>query len=186
MYKFKLLLHDNKHFFRIFLWNFSFSRFIQIMHILIKKNKIKILLRNMSWKTRFLSCNRKLHISYWISNDNTDVFVKKNKSYDQHNRGHLGRDHMVVGFTTTYKINAYHHYCCEFESCSWWGVLNTTLCEKVCQWHATGLWFSMSTPVSSTNKTDRHDITEILLKVALNTINTNTLTHSTWYLVCIF
>jgi hypothetical protein len=25
-------------------------------------------------------------------------------------------------------------------------------------------------PVSSTNKTDRHDITEILLKVALNTI----------------
>jgi len=27
--------------------------------------------------------------------------------------------------------------------------------------------------VSSTNKTDRHDITEILLKVALNTININ-------------
>ena len=26
------------------------------------------------------------------------------------------------------------------------------------------------TPVSSTNKTDRHDITEVLLKVALNTI----------------
>jgi hypothetical protein len=31
----------------------------------------------------------------------------------------------------------------------------------------TGQWFS---PVSSTNKTDHHDITEILLKVALNTI----------------
>jgi hypothetical protein len=27
------------------------------------------------------------------------------------------------------------------------------------------------TPVSSTNKNDSHDITEILLKVALNTIN---------------
>ena len=27
-----------------------------------------------------------------------------------------GRDHMVVGFTTTYAISAYHHYCCEFES----------------------------------------------------------------------
>jgi len=26
-------------------------------------------------------------------------------------------------------------------------------------------------PVSTTNKTDRHDISEILLKVALNTIN---------------
>ena len=29
---------------------------------------------------------------------------------------------------------------------------------------------SPGTPVSSTNKADRHDITEILLKVALNTI----------------
>jgi len=36
---------------------------------------------------------------------------------------------------------------------------------------ATGRWFSLGTPVSSTNKTDRHDITEIVLKVALNTIN---------------
>jgi hypothetical protein len=43
----------------------------------------------------------------------------------------------------------------------------TTLCDKVCQRLATGQWFS---PVSSTNKTDRHDITDILLKVALNTI----------------
>jgi hypothetical protein len=29
---------------------------------------------------------------------------------------------------------------------------------------------SVVTPVSSTNKTDRHDITKVLLKVALNTI----------------
>ena len=29
------------------------------------------------------------------------------------------------------------------------------------------VWFSPGTPVSSTNKTDRHDATEILLKVAL-------------------
>jgi hypothetical protein len=32
---------------------------------------------------------------------------------------------------------------------------------------------SSSLPISSTNKTDRHDITEILLKVALNTIKPN-------------
>jgi hypothetical protein len=37
----------------------------------------------------------------------------------------------------------------------------------------TNQWFSPGTPVSSTTKTDRHDITEILLKVALNTINQN-------------
>ena len=54
-----------------------------------------------------------------------------------------------------------------------WGVLDTTLCDKVCQWLAAGQWFSLGTPVSSTNKTDCHDITEILLKVALSTINQN-------------
>ena len=43
---------------------------------------------------------------------------------------------------------------------------------KVCQWFVTGQWFSSGTPVSSTNKTDHHDITKIL-KVALNTINLN-------------
>ena len=36
--------------------------------------------------------------------------------------------------------------------------------------HMTGRWFSAGTPGSSTNKTDNHDIAEILLKVALNTI----------------
>ena len=56
---------------------------------------------------------------------------------------------------------------CEFEPRSWWGALDTTLCDKICQWLATGRWFS---PVSSTNETDRNEIIEILLKVAINTI----------------
>jgi hypothetical protein len=43
-------------------------------------------------------------------------------------------------------------------------VLNTTLCDKVCHWLAAGRWFS------SISKIDHNDITEILLKVALNTI----------------
>jgi hypothetical protein len=34
----------------------------------------------------------------------------------------------------------------------------------------TGLWFSPGTLIYSTNKTDSHDTTEILLKAALNTI----------------
>ena len=58
----------------------------------------------------------------------------------------------------------------KFKSGSWRGVHDITLCYKVCQWLATDQWFSSGTPVSSTNKTDCHDITEILLKVALNTI----------------
>ena len=36
--------------------------------------------------------------------------------------------------------------------------------------NAAGWWFSPGIPVFSTNKTCHHDITEILLKVALNTI----------------
>ena len=36
--------------------------------------------------------------------------------------GRRGRDRMVVGFTTTYAISAYHHWWCEFESRSGRGV----------------------------------------------------------------
>ena len=44
------------------------------------------------------------------------------------------------------------------------GALDATFC----QWLATGPWFSPSTPVSSINKNDRHNITDILLKMALS------------------
>ena len=50
-------------------------------------------------------------------------------------------------------------------------VLDTTLWDKVCQWLAVGRWFFPGTPVSSTDKTDGHDIAETLLRVALSTIN---------------
>ena len=42
-----------------------------------------------------------------------------------------------------------------------------------CRKSLKGRWLSPYTPVYSTNKNDRHDITEILLKVALNTISLN-------------
>jgi hypothetical protein len=42
-----------------------------------------------------------------------------------------------------------------------WSINLSVICDR---------WFFLGTPVSSTNKTDHHDITEILLKVALNTI----------------
>jgi hypothetical protein len=69
---------------------------------------------------------------------------------------------MVVGFITTYAFSA--------SPLTLWvqtllrSVLDTTLCDKVCQWLVTGLWFSQGTLVSSTNKTDCHNVTEILLK----------------------
>ena len=81
--------------------------------------------------------------------------------------GRRGRDCMIVGFTTTYAISTYHHYHCEFESCS-----GDTLYYKVFS-DLSGQWFSPGTSASSTNKTERHDIAEILLKVTLNTITHN-------------
>jgi len=57
-------------------------------------------------------------------------------------------------------------------------VLDTTICDKVCQWLARSLWFSPSYPVLPTNKTDRHDITEILFKVTTNTVNLSQ--NQTW------
>jgi hypothetical protein len=45
-------------------------------------------------------------------------------------------------------------------------------CDKVCQWLVTGRLFSPGTLVSSTNKTDRNNITEILLKYATVTFET--------------
>ena len=44
----------------------------------------------------------------------------------------------------------------------------------VCQWLATGRWFSSGIPVFYTNKTD---IAEIFSKVALNIINKNNLNN---------
>ena len=45
----------------------------------------------------------------------------------------------------------------------------TAASDKVYQLLANGRWFSPGTPGSSTTKTGRHDIAEILLNVALNT-----------------
>jgi hypothetical protein len=45
--------------------------------------------------------------------------------------------------------------------------------DKVYQLLVHGRWFSPGTPISSTTKTGRHDIAEILLKVALNTQKIN-------------
>ena len=56
-------------------------------------------------------------------------------------------------------------------------IYDATLCDQVCQGPVAGQLFS---PVSSTNKTNCHDITEMLLKVALNTI-TLTQFYSLWF-----
>jgi len=53
--------------------------------------------------------------------------------------------------------------------------------DKAYQLLAHGRWFTPGTPASSTNKTGRHDITEILLKVALKHQISNKKNHLLLY-----
>jgi hypothetical protein len=46
----------------------------------------------------------------------------------------------------------------------------STLCDKSLSVACSRSWFSLGTPISSTSKTDSHDITEMWLKMALNTL----------------
>jgi hypothetical protein len=57
----------------------------------------------------------------WMSNGNTYIKCGAQQRYFDlfqayfAKRGRCGHDRMIVGFTTTYAISAYHHWCCEFE-----------------------------------------------------------------------
>jgi hypothetical protein len=77
---------------------------------------------------------------------------------------------MVVGFIITYVIGAYHHQRFAFEPrwCEVYSIQHYVI-KFACKWLTAGRLFSPDIPVSSTNKTDIHDITELLLKVALKT-----------------
>jgi len=114
----------------------------------------------ISWMDANL-CSFMLIVSLYLFCDG-DPFTKTRRDC-------CGR--MVVGFTTTYLYNQ-----CQSPLQLWVRTpfmarqLETTVCNKVCQRIGTGRWFSPDIPVSSTNKTGRYDITEILLKVAINTI----------------
>ena len=74
---------------------------------------------------------------------------------------------MVIGFTTTYAISVYHHESCEFESLSGRDAQHYVI-KFVSDLRQVGGFLRVSI-----NETDRHDITEILLNVALNTIKSN-------------
>ena len=46
-------------------------------------------------------------------------------------------------------------------------MVHTLMMENICPYLYHGRWFSPGTPTFSTTKTGRHDIAEILLKMAL-------------------
>ena len=81
--------------------------------------------------------------------------------------GRRGHHRMVIGFITTYAISVYHHSRCEVESSP--GEVYS-IQYNVIKFVSDLRLFFPGTPVSSTNKTDRHNVTEILLTVASNAI----------------
>ena len=66
--------------------------------------------------------------------------------------------HIITCLYTYFRHSVPITTSCEFLSRSCRGVLDTTLCDKVCQYLATGRQYSPGTPVS--------EISEMLLKVA--------------------
>ena len=75
-----------------------------------------------------------------------------------------GRDRTVVRFITSHAISAYHHKRCEIESHSSEVYSIQYYVIKFVGDLRQGRLYSLSTPASSTNKTDCHNITEIFLK----------------------
>ena len=86
-------------------------------------------------------------------------------------RGRRGRDSMVVGFTTTYAISAYHTKVVnsnpvhgEVYSIQYYVIQFVSIVRQ-----ASGFVRVLKFPLPI--KLTTNDITEIVLKVALNTIN---------------
>ena len=95
---------------------------------------------------------------------------RKNKIYVERKRSIIVymilRSHDIL--VISYSRLIYNYLCnqclspLKFKSCSWRDVLDTTLCDKVASDLLQVGDFPPGTPISSTNKTDRHNITETL------------------------
>ena len=96
--------------------------------------------------------------------------------------GCCGHDRNVVGFTTTYAISAYHHWCCEFESRSGRGVQHFVIKFFSDLLQVGGFLRVLRFPPTIKLTAMIYPVTEILLKVALNTIKQ---TNNIILLLCI-
>jgi hypothetical protein len=104
-------------------------------------------------------------ITSWVTN----IVLYQNKGLLDYLTTHTSLSPIRRGFVPGF-VN-YKKGCTRFAAAS----------DKVYQLLTHGRWFSPGTPVSSTTKTDRHDIAEILLKVTLSIKNQcfrNTLSHT--------
>ena len=83
--------------------------------------------------------------------------------------GHPGYDRMVAGFTPTY-MQSVPITTNVFSSNTTRSEVDSIQHYVICQWLAARRWYFPGIQVSSTNKTDRHVITEILLTLNIKTL----------------
>ena len=98
----------------------------------------------MVHKIGYLQCDCCIVLSEWllfVSNSWSAIFQLYKKTSCSYTLGHRVRGRMVVGFTTTCAISASHPQIGEFKLRSWRDVLDTTVCDKVCQWLTTDRGF---------------------------------------------
>jgi hypothetical protein len=108
-----------------------------------------------------LKCNttKEFSIAFYVKLKKIELSYRIHLKFNI-NDTHISWKGYLIGrltpISTIFQLNhggQFYRWSCEFESHSWWSVVDATLCDKVCQWLATGRWFSPSTLISSINKT---------------------------------
>ena len=94
-------------------------------------------LPNGLWNV-IVTCCQPICYVWWTFNS----FVSDHSYGCQVCWGRRGHDHMVVGFTTTYAISAYHHWYCGFDSCSGQGVQHYVIKFVSDLWQVSGFYGS--------------------------------------------
>jgi hypothetical protein len=135
---------------------------MQLSMLVISITGIKTSMSNI-WHTLRVSIKTLIIYTLGLKSFCTKLFPKiSNKT-----NGRRGRDRMVVRFRITYDICQYHHYNCEFESRygEVYSIQHYVMFVSDLR-HVSG-FLRFPPPIKY-----QHDITEILLKVALNSITT--------------
>ena len=152
----------------------SISRFPKESRCIEIRPNISVTRSIFSKRTAFVKCARRLLLNSPLGRDRNMCSCMEYITISERKR-HLteASDKNAVGpsWSWSYRSWIYNYLCNQWLSPLTLcvritlrrGVLDTTLCDKVCQWLAAVPWFSLGTPVGLINWTDHHDITEILL-----------------------
>ena len=130
-----------------------FSSYFSVFHQLIWR-VWDIIKKTMLWRKKWIMTKGKSVFIYIVS---INLLEKKPKSISK--ILNWTQNSVTQSWTWSYGSWIYNYICNQFLSpLNLWvriplrrGVLDTTLCDEICQWLAAGRLFSLGTRVSSTN-----------------------------------